>query len=289
MVLQVFFLALSTALTVIWLVINRKAGKKYADYLAPLKQDKSHPFYELYAFGFELLAIANYKYDSQIDRRRIAQCNIIYGEKFGGYYYSVNMAEKLSISYIVPLLFFVLYGVSGEPAMILAGLVGMVLAWLYIDSIITSVMQKRQDEIELQFADMVSKLTLLVNAGMILREAWAQVAYASDGLIYREMRGAMQKIQNGMPEVDAYVYFGGRCETKRVKKFASMLVQNLTKGNHELVSFLKQTSTESWEERKNIVKRKGEAAATKLMLPIGIMFVGLLIMIVVPIFTKIGS
>ena len=68
-----------------------------------------------------------------------------------------------------------------------------------------------------------------------------------------------------------------------------MLVQNLTKGNHELVSFLKQTSTESWEERKNIVKRKGEAAATKLMLPIGIMFVGLLIMIVVPIFTKIGS
>lgn len=289
MVLQVFFLALSTALTVIWMVINRKAGKKYADYLAPLKQDKSHPFYELYAFGFELLAIANYKYDSQIDRRRIAQCNIIYGEKFGGYYYSVNMAEKLSISYIVPLLFFVLYGVSGEPAMILAGLVGMVLAWLYIDSVITSVMQNRQDEIELQFADMVSKLTLLVNAGMILREAWAQVAYASDGLIYREMRGAMQKIQNGMPEVDAYVYFGSRCETKRVKKFASMLVQNLTKGNHELVSFLKQTSTESWEERKNIVKRKGEAAATKLMLPIGIMFVGLLIMIVVPIFTKIGS
>lgn len=289
MVLQVFFLALSTALTVIWLVINSKAGKKYADYLAPLKQDKSHPFYELYAFGFELLAIANYKYDSQIDRRRIAQCNIIYGEKYGGYYYSVNMAEKLSISYIVPLLFFVLYGVSGEPAMILAGLVGMVLTWLYIDSIITSVMQNRQDEIELQFADMVSKLTLLVNAGMILREAWAQVAYASDGLIYREMRGAMQKIQNGMPEVDAYVYFSSRCETKRVKKFASMLVQNLTKGNHELVSFLKQTSAESWEERKNIVKRKGEAAATKLMLPIGIMFVGLLIMIVVPIFTKIGS
>lgn len=289
MLLQLVFLAISTALTAVWFLVNAKAGKKFAEYLAPLKEDKSHPFYELYSFGFELLAMVNYKYDSPLDRKRIAQCNIIYGEKFGGYYYSVNLAEKLSLSYAVLVVFFALYGISGEPALILVGLVGMVLAYLYVDSIITSVIEDRQSEIELEFADMVSKLTLLVNAGMIMREAWARVADTSDGLIYREMHSAIQQINNGMAEVEAYVYFGNRCETKRVKKFASMLVQNLTKGNHELVSFLKQTTKESWEERKNIVKRKGEAAATKLLIPIGIMFVGLLIMIVVPVFTKIGN
>ncbi len=45
---------------------------------------------------------------------------------------------------------------------------------------------------------------------------------------------------------------------------------------------------ESWEERKHYVKRKGETAATKLLLPIGMMFAGILIMVVVPIFGNMG-
>ena len=43
---------------------------------------------------------------------------------------------------------------------------------------------------------------------------------------------------------------------------------------------------ESWEEKKHRAKRKGEAASSKLMIPIMIMFVGILIMVIVPIFTN---
>ena len=43
---------------------------------------------------------------------------------------------------------------------------------------------------------------------------------------------------------------------------------------------------ESWEEKKHRAKRKGETAGTKLMIPLMIMFVGILFMIIVPIFSN---
>ena len=68
-----------------------------------------------------------------------------------------------------------------------------------------------------------------------------------------------------------------------------MLVQNLEKGNKELVDFLKNESAVCWEEKKHIVKRQGEAAANKLMIPLGMILVGIFVMILVPIVSNIGA
>jgi len=285
---RLILLIVSTVLTVLWIFLCEKGYKRYEAYLQPLMQNESHPFYQVYGAGFYLLEKIGYRYDSPLDRKRIVQAQIVFGEKYGEYFYRVNMAQKVSLSYLVALVFLCLGAATGEIAMLIAAGFGAVVTFLFVDARITNVIEDREDEINRTFADMISKLTLLINAGMIMREAWAEVAYGSEGLVYDEMRTVLQQMQNGMSETDAYIYFGNRCGTKRVKKFASMLVQNLTKGNRELVSFLKQSTKESWEERKNYVKRKGEAASTKLMLPIGIMFAGILIMIVVPIFMNIS-
>ena len=61
-------------------------------------------------------------------------------------------------------------------------------------------------------------------------------------------------------------------------------MQNLSKGNSELVEYLKQQGKESWENKKHNVRRQGEKASSKLLIPIGIMFIGILIIVVVPIF-----
>ena len=289
MSMQIVLLALSTVLAVVWAILCEKGYKRYQGYLAPLADNNSHPFYQVYGVGFYLLELIRYKYDTPMDRKRITQTKIIFGEKYGEYFYRVNMAQKISLAYLVLVAFLCLGAVTGEAAMLLAAVIGAVVAYLFVDSEITDVMNKRNDEIDRTFAEMISKLTLLINAGMIMREAWSEVAYGSEGLLYDEMRTVIQLMQNGMPETDAYIHFGNRCGSKRVRKFASMLVQNLTKGNRELVDFLKQNTKESWEERKNYVKRQGEAAATKLMLPIGIMFAGIIIMIVVPIFGNMSA
>jgi tight adherence protein C len=60
------------------------------------------------------------------------------------------------------------------------------------------------------------------------------------------------------------------------------------KGNRELVDFLKLSATDSWEEKKQLVKQKGEKASTKLMIPIGMILIGIMIMILVPILSNLG-
>lgn len=61
-----------------------------------------------------------------------------------------------------------------------------------------------------------------------------------------------------------------------------------TKGNSELSSMLQAQSAEVWNLRKQNVRRQGEKAASKLMIPIFMMFFGILIMVIIPIFSNIG-
>jgi len=103
------------------------------------------------------------------------------------------------------------------------------------------------------------------------------------------MQRVSVNINNGVSEVDAYSEFGTRCSAPEIKKFTSTVVQGLLKGNSELVEMIKQQSREIWDAKRHRVKQQGEKAAGKLLIPICIMFVGILIMVIVPIFTNLGA
>ena len=51
---------------------------------------------------------------------------------------------------------------------------------------------------------------------------------------------------------------------------------------------LQSQSKEVWNLRRQNIRRQGEKAASKLMLPIMIMFIGILIMVLIPIFANLG-
>ena len=121
-----------------------------------------------------------------------------------------------------------------------------------------------------------------------MREAWAEVAYTGDSALYQEMQRAVDEMNNGVSDVDALFNFGTRCIIPEIKKFTSTIVQGLVKGNSELVYMLQEQSKEVWSAKKQDVKRQGAKASSKLLIPILIMFIGILIMIVVPIFTNMG-
>ena len=161
--------------------------------------------------------------------------------------------------------------------------------YVYFGQQIGEKIEKRSSEIIGDFSEIVSKLALLTNAGMILTEAWKTVAYTSDREIYKEMQKTVDDINNGMSDLDAFYEFGNRCVVPEIKKFTSTIVQGLLKGNDELSIMLQQQSKEVWNTRKQNVRREGERASSKLMIPIVIMFIGILIMIIVPIFANIGA
>jgi len=281
---SLIMLIIGTIFALLYIGLILMGNSQYASYIDGLP-DNEHFFKPIYPVGFLVLDKLNYSYSTRLDKKRLKQCQVIYGERFAIYYFRLNYAQKVSLSLLVIPFVFLFYPIVNSPYILFFGLILIICAYWYFDMLITDVIDKRDKEIERELPNILSKLTLLVNAGMILSEAWVRVSETGDTTIYKEMKNAVLEIQNGIDEATAYIRFGDRCLNVEVKKFVSTLVQNITKGNKELVDYLKKQAQLSWEEKKHIVRREGEKAASKLMIPIGIMFIGIIIMIVIPIFT----
>lgn len=286
-VLSLVIMGLATVLTVVFLLLLM-AGKKYDGWIAPL-DSKEFPLCELYGVGFVLLDLFKYDFTTKQERKRSQQIALIYGDKHAEYYLRVNAAERFTIAFLLLVLGLVLYGIANNIAVVFVVLMFAFVAFYYIGTLPEETLKKKTAGILNQFADVVSKLALLVNAGMILKEAWIKVSETGEGELYDEMRRAVEQMNNGVSEVDAYAEFGTRCISPEIKKFTSTVIQGLVKGNRELVEMIKQQSREIWDAKRHNVKQQGEKAASKLMIPMMIMFFGVLIMIVVPIFANIGG
>lgn len=282
--LVIMFLA--TILTAVF-VLLLMMGKKYDAWIEPL-DSKEFPLCELYGAGFALTDLIKYDFTTKQERKRRQQIALIYGEKHSEYYLRVNAAERFTLALLVLTVGLTLYGLTSELAIILVTALFAFVAYYYVLTLPEETLKKKSNEILNQFADVVSKLALLVNAGMILKEAWIKVSETGEGELYQEMRRAVMQMNNGVSEVDAYTEFGTRCTSPEIKKFTSTIVQGLVKGNRELVEMIKQQSREIWDAKRHRVKQEGEKAASKLLIPICIMFVGVLIMIIVPIFANLG-
>ena len=144
--------------------------------------------------------------------------------------------------------------------------------------------KKRNFNIRYDFPDFLNKMVLLINAGMTVPRAWEKIVRDRKNMtpLYEELRRTYIEIKNGKPEMEAYEDFARRCRVKEITKFITAVIQNLKKGNSDLVPLLKLQSNECWQLRKNMAKRLGEEASTKLVLPLMIMFVGILIIVILP-------
>ena len=70
-------------------------------------------------------------------------------------------------------------------------------------------------------------------------------------------------------------------------KLGALLLQNLRKGTKGMWAMLEVEACQSLEERKNQVKKLGEEAGTKLLLPMLLMLIVVLLIVMVPAFVSI--
>lgn len=270
----------------IWLLFFIKGLKHNAIFEA--LEEKDYPLKEIYGLGYGVLTTIKYGYKSKRDRKLRQELDILYGNKYSEYYLYVIHSQQVTIAVTVFVLSFSFYGLTAEVSAWFVGLMFAGLAYYYFGTVTKKKILKRSDELLHDFSEVVSKLALLTNAGMILHEAWREVAFAGTSTIYIEMQIAINEMNNGMSEADALYKFGSRCVIPEIKKFTSTIIQGITKGNRELTAMLQEQSKEVWQMKKQLVRREGEKAASKLLIPICIMFVGILIMILIPIFTNLG-
>jgi len=285
--LNVAVLATGYVVLLLWLAIFFLSGKDQK--IFETLEEKEFPLKDIYGMGYFIMSMLNYKYKSKKDWKLRNEVEVLYDEKYADFYIRVIHAQKVTIAFFIFVIAFIIYGVTADFAVfvIMAGFSG--LAYYYFGEVTGQRIKERSQKMIGDFAEVVSKLALLTNAGMILREAWEEVAFAGDSLLYIEMQASVNDMKNGVSDVEAIKQFGIRCMMSEIKKFTSTIMQGMVKGNNELVQMLQMQSREVWELRKQDIKRQGEKAATKLLLPMCIMFIGILIMILVPIFSNIGA
>ena len=280
-------ISIGGCLTAIWMFFYIKGYKK-ASFFDPLTE-KEYPLKEIYFVGFEIMETLKYQYKSKSDRKLRKEVEVLYGPKYTEYYMRVIYAQKVTMAFTLLVLAFAMYGLANSAAAAGIMIVFAGLAYYYFGTVAENRIKKRSDEMLSDFSEVISKLALLTNAGMIFREAWEDVAQTGTRALYVEMQKSIDEMNNGVSEVDAIFNFGSRCIIPEIKKFSSTVIQGLIKGNSELTKMLQEQSAEVWGLKKQRVKRQGELAASKLMIPIMLMFVGILIMIIIPIFTNLGA
>ena len=150
---------------------------------------------------------------------------------------------------------------------------------------------KREREMLLDYPEVVSKLTLLIGAGLTLRSAFEKVAmdyknrtYGRQSFACEEMLITVYRMRSGVSEYEAYLDFGKRCAVKRYTKLGALFSQNIKKGSLGLLPELEKEVHDAFEERKANARKRGEEAGTMLLLPMALMLSVVMIIVIVPAF-----
>ncbi len=145
----------------------------------------------------------------------------------------------------------------------------------------------RKTQLQYDYSELVSKLTLLIGAGMTIRGAWERITkdYISckqKKIAYEEMLISQTQLDNGISEAIVYENFGRRCNTKEYLKLGMLLEQNVKKGTKDLLKLLEQETLTAFEEHKGMARKKGEEAGTKLLIPMIIMLIIVMAIVMTP-------
>ena len=153
--------------------------------------------------------------------------------------------------------------------------------------------EEREEQMKIDYPELVSKLTLLLGAGMTVPNAWQRMVadYSKKNLpetkkryAYEEMLLTANEWKNGVFQQDALNGFGKRCRIPCYNKLVMLLTQNLRSGSVNLSFLLQEEAFEAFEERKHLARRQGERAGTKLLLPMMLLLGIVMVIVVVPTF-----
>lgn len=150
-------------------------------------------------------------------------------------------------------------------------------------------LEARKRELLLDYPEIVNKLALYMGAGMTIRNAFIKMGedYKKQKeerkkYVYEEILMTCYELQGGRSETEAYANFGKRCQVQAYMKLSALLSQNIRKGSNDLLRVLRQEADNAFAERKNLAKKLGEEAGTKLLLPMMMMLCVVMVIIMIP-------
>lgn len=274
---------LGTILAVTWIVIAVTDKKRYQSIINEV-DEKEYFMKDLFFAGFRLIEWFQMDMSSPSLQKKAHKLSEMYGSKEAKKLVITDLAAQFSYVLTFAPIGMLLAVIMNENLCLLLTFILLFFLVVYVEYDKNNKLQKRHEQILREFPHVLSQMALLVNAGMPLREALLTAAQKETGVLSRELKVLSDDMANGIPEYEALGRFADRCGVDSVRKLSSLITQNVRKGSSELAAALMELSNEVWRGRVSAVKEEGEKASAKLMAPILIIFIGILIMVAVPMF-----
>lgn len=193
------------------------------------------------------------------------------------------------------------------------------LFWFQKDEKMKELAKKRRELLDLDYSELLFKLTLLIGAGLTIKGAFSRICSQQETLqnssslparggkdsmqhpternklpsgkgsrpesahpVYGEIRILLREITDGVPEEAAYENFGRRCGLPTYIKLGSLLAQNLRKGSSGLTALLEKEAFLSLQQHRTAARKMGERASMRMLFPMLLMFVDVMLIMMVP-------
>ncbi|GHU67217.1 hypothetical protein AGMMS49983_18070 [Clostridia bacterium] len=147
-----------------------------------------------------------------------------------------------------------------------------------------------RDEMERDFPDFIAKLGLLLGAGLVITSAIGRITddyletkdLRGERRLYEELSSLRERMRAGnTPLVREITDLARRSELREIARFASVLADNIDKGN-ALAEKLRQESELLWDGRKKRAEKLGHIAETKLVFPMVLQILCVIVVTVMP-------
>lgn len=279
----VYFVIMIVAV-VLYIIMNKSVKHRYSEQLSVLdKKDYRHK--DLLPFGMWLYDEINIPASGTYYVFLYQRVVMVYGTRYASFFLKIHWAEKFLYFFLGIIISSFIGAVSeyGAIFIVVIPVFGTLLFFL-ADKNLDDSAKKRKLQFMLDFPAFISKLALLINAGMHLRQALIKIYNDSvkNKPLYKELGIVLEDLESGISESQAWQEFSERCKVKEITSFANMIVQNSKIGGNQMVNELKRMSHEAWEMRKHAAKQMGETASVKLIFPMMLIFIAILAIAVSP-------
>ncbi len=173
-------------------------------------------------------------------------------------------------------------GISLEKTMMVIG--GGLLGYYLPFTKYKKILSDKEKLIQREFPIVIDRLLILLDAGYSTAMAWELMSglLNNGSEIDLEVGRIIKQMKLGVSEEGFYKELQERLNYLLVIKFCSICSQNIRKGGADLRAQLKELSDEAMLERRWTAIKAGEEASTKMIIPLSLIFIGVLILIMIP-------
>lgn len=269
---------------IVFAVPYLKGKEKFAPYVAALDK-KVYGLKDFFPAGFMIMEWSGYDYSKAIDRQYRICLRELVAEEYVEFYLHVIWAQAVSNALIGLLMGTLFFGaMNGDVTMLIVGIgLGGVLAYTAFSDVKKQV-EHRHNLVSMSLPDLTNQILILSGAGMTLRAALIKISKEMplDGPLYETLGRVTEKMEYGATDEEALELFNTSCNIPQVRRFVSVLLQNMQRGGTDVLLALREIGKELWDNRRAAAKQIAEETTTKMLFPMVLMLLAVILLVAAP-------